>query len=164
MNKSDFYFDLPQELIAQDPLEDRSDSRLLMMDKTSGKTEHHIFKEIVDYLRPGDCLVLNNTKVIPARLMGVKEDTGAAIEVLLLKRKENDVWETLVKPGKKAKPGAKIIFGDGCLLGEVQEVAEEGNRLIRFAYEGIFEEILDRLGEMPLPPYITHKLQYCINI
>ncbi len=159
MNKSDFYFDLPQELIAQDPLEDRSDSRLLMMDKTSGKTEHHIFKDIIDYLRPGDCLVLNNTKVLPARLMGVKEDTGAAIEVLLLKRRENDVWETLVKPGKKARPGAKIMFGDGCLRGEVLEVAEEGNRLIRFAYEGIFEEILDRLGEMPLPPYITHKLQ-----
>lgn len=159
MNKSDFYFDLPQELIAQDPLEDRSGSRLLMLDKTSGRTEHHIFKEIVDYLRPGDCLVLNNTKVLPARLMGVKEDTGAAIEVLLLKRKEADVWETLVKPGKKAKPGTRITFGNGALRAEVLEVVEEGNRLIRFAYEGIFEEVLDRLGEMPLPPYITHKLQ-----
>lgn len=159
MNKSDFYFELPEELIAQDPLEDRSGSRLLMLDKTSGRTEHHIFKEIVDYLRPGDCLVLNNTKVLPARLMGVKEDTGAAIEVLLLKRKEADVWETLVKPGKKAKPGTRITFGCGALRAEVLEVVEEGNRLIRFSYEGIFEEVLDRLGEMPLPPYITHRLQ-----
>ena len=157
--KSDFYFDLPESLIAQDPLEDRSASRLLMLDKESGKTEHHIFRDIVDYLRPGDCLVLNNTKVLPARLMGVKEDTGAAIEVLLLKRRKDDVWETLVKPGKKMKPGARIRFGDGCLRAEVLEVVEEGNRLIRFSYEGIFEEVLDRLGEMPLPPYITHKLQ-----
>lgn len=159
MDKSDFYFDLPQELIAQDPLEDRSGSRLLVLDKESGRVEHHIFRDIIDYLRPGDCLVLNNTRVLPARLMGVKEDTGAAIEVLLLKRRENDVWETLVKPGKKAKPGTRLTFGDGCLRGEVLEVVEEGNRLIRFAYEGIFEEVLDRLGEMPLPPYITHKLQ-----
>ncbi|MBD5474417.1 MAG: tRNA preQ1(34) S-adenosylmethionine ribosyltransferase-isomerase QueA [Lachnospiraceae bacterium] len=159
MKKSDFYFELPEELIAQDPLEDRSGSRLLMLDKISGRTEHHIFKEIIDYLRPGDCLVLNNTKVLPARLMGVKEDTGAAIEVLLLKRKENDVWETLVKPGKKVKPGTRITFGNGSLHAEVLEVVEEGNRLIRFSYEGIFEEVLDRLGEMPLPPYIMHKLQ-----
>lgn len=159
IKKSDFYFDLPEELIAQDPLEDRSGSRLLMLDKTSGRTRHHIFREIIDYLRPGDCLVLNNTKVLPARLMGVKEDTGAEIEVLLLKRKENDIWETLVKPGKKAKPGTRLTFGDGCLRGEVLEVVEEGKRLIRFSYEGIFEEVLDRLGEMPLPPYITHKLQ-----
>ena len=159
LKKSDFYFDLPESLIAQDPLEDRSASRLLMLDKESGKTEHHIFRDIVDYLRPGDCLVLNNTKVLPARLMGVKEDTGAAIEVLLLKRRKDDVWETLVKPGKKMKPGARIRFGDGCLRAEVLEVVEEGNRLIRFSYEGIFEEVLDRLGEMPLPPYITHKLQ-----
>lgn len=159
MDKSDFYFDLPQELIAQDPLEDRSGSRLLVLDKESGRVEHHIFRDIIDYLRPGDCLVLNNTRVLPARLMGVKEDTGAAIEVLLLKRRENDVWETLVKPGKKAKPGTRLTFGYGCLRGEVLEVVEEGNRLIRFAYEGIFEEVLDRLGEMPLPPYITHKLQ-----
>ena len=159
LRKSDFYFDLPRELIAQDPLEDRSGSRLLMLDKDSGRTEHHIFKEIVDYLRPGDCLVLNNTKVLPARLMGTRENTGAAIEVLLLKRKENDVWETLVKPGKKARPGTHITFGDGCLRAEVLEIVDEGNRLIRFAYEGIFEEVLDRLGEMPLPPYITHKLQ-----
>ena len=159
IKKSDFYFELPEELIAQDPLEERSGSRLLMLDKISGRTEHHIFKEIIDYLRPGDCLVLNNTKVLPARLMGVKEDTGAAIEVLLLKRKENDVWETLVKPGKKVKPGTRITFGNGSLHAEVLEVVEEGNRLIRFSYEGIFEEVLDRLGEMPLPPYITHKLQ-----
>ncbi len=159
LKKSDFYFDLPEELIAQDPLEDRSSSRLLMLDKTTGQTEHHVFKDIVDYLRPGDCLVLNNTKVLPARLMGTKEDTGATIEVLLLKRRENDIWETLVKPGKKAKPGTKIVFGDGLLKAEVLEVVEEGNRLIQFQYEGIFEEVLDKLGEMPLPPYITHKLQ-----
>lgn len=159
LKKSDFYFELPQELIAQDPLEERSASRLLVLNRQTGAVEHHHFKEITNYLRPGDCLVLNNTKVIPARLMGVKEDTGAAIEVLLLKRRENDVWETLVKPGKKARPGAKLIFGDGSLRAEVLEVVEEGNRLIRFNYEGIFEEVLDRLGEMPLPPYITHKLQ-----
>ena len=159
LKKSDFYFDLPQELIAQDPLEDRSASRLLVLDKETGAVEHHSFKEITNYLRPGDCLVLNNTKVIPARLMGVKEDTGAVIEVLLLKRRENDVWETLVKPGKKARPGTRLVFGDGSLRAEVTDVVEEGNRLIRFSYEGIFEEALDRLGEMPLPPYITHKLQ-----
>ncbi len=159
LKKSDFYFDLPQELIAQDPLEDRSASRLLVLDRETGEVEHHTFREIINYVRPGDCLVLNNTKVIPARLMGVKEDTGAAIEVLLLKRRENDIWETLVKPGKKARPGTKLVFGDGCLRAEVLEVVEEGNRLIRFSYEGIFEEVLDRLGEMPLPPYITHKLQ-----
>lgn len=159
LKKSDFYFDLPQELIAQDPLEDRSASRLLVLDRETGAVEHHTFKEITNYLRPGDCLVLNNTKVIPARLLGVKEDTGAAIEVLLLKRRENDIWETLVKPGKKARPGTKLAFGDGCLKAEVLDVVEEGNRLIRFSYDGIFEEVLDRLGEMPLPPYITHKLQ-----
>lgn len=159
LKKSDFYFDLPQELIAQDPLEDRSASRLLVLNRQTGAVEHHHFKEITNYLRPGDCLVLNNTKVIPARLLGVKEDTGAAIEVLLLKRRDSNVWETLVKPGKKARPGAKIVFGDGCLRAEVLAVVEEGNRLIRFDYEGIFEEVLDRLGEMPLPPYITHKLQ-----
>ena len=159
LKKSDFYFDLPEELIAQDPLEDRSSSRLLVLDKETGETSHHIFKEVINYLNPGDCLVLNNTKVIPARLIGHKEDTGAAIEVLLLKRKENDIWETLVKPGKKCKPGTKIVFGEGLLHATVLETAEDGNRLIRFSYEGIFEEILDRLGEMPLPPYITHKLQ-----
>ena len=159
MQKSDFYFDLPQELIAQDPLEDRSSSRLLVLHRESGQMKHHIFREIIDYLRPGDCLVLNNTKVLPARLLGIKDDTGAAVEVLLLKRKENDVWECLVKPGKKMKTGAKLSFGDGCLKAEVLNVVEEGNRLIQFSYEGIFEEVLDRLGEMPLPPYITHKLQ-----
>lgn len=159
LKKSDFYFDLPQELIAQDPLEDRSSSRLLVLDKKSGKTEHHVFKDILHYLNPGDCLVLNNTKVIPARLLGQKADTGAAVEVLLLKRKGNDIWETLVKPGKKCKPGTMLIFGDGLLHAKVLETVEEGNRLIHFTYEGIFEEILDKLGEMPLPPYITHKLQ-----
>lgn len=159
MKKSDFYFDLPPELIAQDPLEDRSSSRLLCLDKETGEVIHRHFRDIPDYLRPGDCLVLNNTKVIPARLLGVKEDTGAHVEVLLLKRKEKDVWETLVKPGKKCKAGAKLSFGDGLLKATVLETVEEGNRLISFEYEGIFEEILDKLGEMPLPPYITHKLQ-----
>lgn len=158
LRKKDFYFDLPEELIAQDPLEDRSSSRLLVVDKYTGKLEHHVFKDIVDYLQEGDCLVLNNTKVIPARLMGVKADTGAGIEVLLLKRRENDIWETLVKPGRKARSGAVIDFGNGLLTGTVIDVVEEGNRLIQFSYEGIFEEVLDKLGEMPLPPYITHKL------
>ena len=159
LKTSDFYFDLPQELIAQDPLADRSASRLLVLHRETGAVEHHTFKEITKFLRPGDCLVLNNTKVLPARLLGTKEDTGAAIEVLLLKRREKDVWETLVKPGKKARPGTRLTFGDGSLRAEVLEVVEEGNRLIRFFYEGIFEEVLDRLGEMPLPPYITHKLE-----
>lgn len=159
MNTSDFYFDLPQEQIAQDPLEDRSSSRLLVLNKETGAYEHRIFKNITEYLKPGDCLVLNNTKVIPARLYGVKEGTGATIEILLLKRRENDIWETLVKPGKKARPGAKISFGDGLLTGEIIDIVEEGNRLIQFAYEGIFEEILDQLGQMPLPPYITHQLK-----
>ena len=159
MKKSDFYFDLPPELIAQDPLEDRSSSRLLCLDKETGKVIHRHFRDILDYLRPGDCLVLNNTKVIPARLLGVKEDTGAHVEVLLLKRREKDVWETLVKPGKKCKAGARLSFGDGLLKATVLETVEEGNRMISFEYEGIFEEILDKLGEMPLPPYITHKLQ-----
>ncbi len=156
--KKDFYFELPPELIAQDPLEDRSGSRLLVLDRETGEIEHKIFTDIVDYLHEGDCLVLNNTKVIPARLMGEKAGTGAAIEVLLLKRRENDVWETLVKPGKKAREGAVISFGGGLLTGRVVDVVEEGNRLVQFQYEGIFEEVLDRLGEMPLPPYITHKL------
>lgn len=159
MKTSDFYYDLPQELIAQDPLEDRSGSRLMVLDRDTGEISHHIFKEIIDYLNPEDCLVINDTKVIPARLYGVKEDTGAHIEILLLKRRENDVWETLVRPGKKARPGTRLTFGDGRLKAEVLEVVEEGNRLIHFEYEGIFEEILDQLGEMPLPPYITHKLQ-----
>ena len=159
MDVKDFYYDLPQELIAQDPLEDRSSSRLLVLDKKTGEMQHKVFKDIVNYLHPGDCLVINDTKVIPARLIGSKEGTDAHIEILLLKRRENDIWETLVKPGKKAKPGTKIIFGDGLLTGEVIDVVEEGNRLIQFSYEGIFEEILDRLGQMPLPPYITHRLK-----
>ena len=159
MDLHDFYYELPRELIAQDPLEDRSGSRLLVLNRSTGETEHHIFREIREYLRPGDCLVVNDTKVIPARLIGSREGTGAKIEVLLLKRRADDVWETLVKPGKKARPGVRLCFGDGLLRGEVLEVVEEGNRLIRFTYEGIFEEILDRLGQMPLPPYITHQLK-----
>ena len=159
MDVKDFDYYLPEELIAQDPLEDRSSSRLMVLDKKTGEIQHKIFKDILDYLKPGDCLVLNNTKVIPARFFGVKEGTQAKIEILLLKRKENDIWETLVKPGKKAKPGTKIIFGDGLLVGEVIDVVEDGNRLIQFSYEGIFEEILDQLGQMPLPPYITHTLK-----
>ena len=159
MKTSDFYFDLPEELIAQDPLEDRTSSRLLVLDKETGKTEHHVFRDILDMVGPGDCMVLNNTKVIPARLYGSKEDTGAGIEILLLKRLEKDLWECLVKPGKKCKPGARIVFGDGRLKAEIKESKEDGNRLISFEYEGIWEEVLDALGEMPLPPYITHKLQ-----
>lgn len=159
LKTSDFGFDLPPELIAQDPLEERSSSRLLMVDKNTGEIRHEVFHNIADYLHPGDCLVLNNTRVLPARLLGIKADTGAAIEVLLLKRRENDIWETLVKPGRKIKPGVCLSFGNGLLTAEVLAVVEEGNRLIRFRYEGIFEEVLDQLGEMPLPPYITHKLQ-----
>lgn len=159
MKTSDFYYDLPQELIAQDPLEDRSASRLMHLDKVTGEIVHGKFRDILQYLQPGDCLVINDTKVLPARLYGRKVGTDAAIEILLLKRKEYDIWETLVKPGKKCKPGTVISFGEGLLTGEVLDVVEEGNRLIQFHYEGIFEEILDRLGEMPLPPYITHKLQ-----
>ena len=169
MKKQDFYFDLPEELIAQDPLENRSSSRLLVLDKENGTTKHLTFTHILDYLKEGDCLVINNTKVIPARLIGERilpegvgtgaETKGAQIELLLLKRRENDIWETLVKPGKKAKPGTKIRFGNGLLVAEVLDIVEEGNRLVKFYYEGIFEEILDQLGQMPLPPYITHKLQ-----
>ena len=159
MNVKDFYFDLPQELIAQDPLEDRASSRLLVLDRETGEVTHRKFRDILGYLNPGDCLVINDTKVIPARLIGSREGTNAKIEVLLLKRRENDIWETLVKPGKKAKPGTVIHFGDGLLKGTVIDVVEEGNRLIQFSYDGIFEEILDRLGQMPLPPYITHQLQ-----
>ena len=159
MNVKDYDYDLPEELIAQDPLEDRSSSRLMVLDRQTGDVEHRHFTDILEYLHPGDCLVINNTKVIPARLFGVTEDTQAKIEVLLLKRKENDIWETLVKPGKKAKPGTKLVFGDGLLTAEVVDVVEEGNRLIQFHYDGIFEEILDQLGQMPLPPYITHQLK-----
>ena len=159
MDLKDFKYDLPEELIAQDPLEDRSSSRLMVLHKDTGRIEHKIFRDIIDYLNPGDCLVINDTKVIPARLMGIKEDTGATIEVLLLKRNADDVWECLVKPGKKARTGARIVFGEGLLVGEIVDVIEDGNRMIKFHYEGIFEEILDKLGQMPLPPYITHKLQ-----
>ena len=159
MDVKDFYFDLPQELIAQDPLEDRASSRLLVLDKHTGEITHKGFRDILEYLKPGDCLVINDTKVIPARLFGVKEDTRAKIEILLLKRRENDIWETLVKPGKKAKPGTRIVFGEGLLTGTVLETVDDGNRLIQFSYEGIFEEILDQLGQMPLPPYITHQLK-----
>ncbi|MCR5670655.1 MAG: tRNA preQ1(34) S-adenosylmethionine ribosyltransferase-isomerase QueA [Butyrivibrio sp.] len=159
LSTADYYFDLPQELIAQDPLERRDECRLLVVDKNTGETEHHVFSDIIDYLEPGDCLVLNNTKVIPARLLGVKKDTGAAVEILLLKRKDKDVWETLVKPGKKLRPGAEVTFGNGILNATILDIVEDGNRLVRFEYEGIWEEVLDRLGEMPLPPYITHKLQ-----
>ena len=159
MKTSDFYYDLPKELIAQDPLEDRSASRLMHLDKTTGEYKHGHFRDILQYLKPGDCLVINDTKVIPARLYGSKVGTDAAIEILLLKRKENDIWETLVKPGKKCKVGTVISFGDGILTGEVVDIVDEGNRLIQFHYEGIFEEILDQLGQMPLPPYITHQLK-----
>lgn len=159
MKTSDFYYDLPKELIAQDPLTDRSSSRLLHLDPVTGQIEHRHFTDVIDYLNPGDCLVINNTKVLPARLIGHKEDTGAVIEILLLKRISGDVWETLVKPGKKCKIGARIAFGDGSLKAEIVDIVEEGNRLVKFEFDGIFEEILDSLGEMPLPPYITHKLQ-----
>ena len=159
MDKRDFYYDLPEELIAQDPLEKRSNSRLMVLDKKSGDVTHRHFYDIKEYLHPGDCLVINNTKVIPARLLGEREETGAKVELLLLKRKTDDVWETLVKPGKKARVGTKLSFGNGLLKGEVIDIVEEGNRLVRFTYDGIFEEILDKLGQMPLPPYITHQLQ-----
>lgn len=159
MDVKDFDYELPQELIAQDPLEDRSGSRLMVLDRQTGAVTHKIFKDITDYLEPGDCLVINNTKVIPARLFGVRVGTEAKIELLLLRRQEGDVWETLVKPGKKCRIGTQISFGDGLLTGEIIDIVEDGNRLIRFCYEGIFEEILDRLGQMPLPPYITHQLQ-----
>ncbi len=159
LKTSDYNFDLPKELIAQDPLTDRSASRLLLINRFSGKTEDHTFLDLERYLEPGDCLVLNDTRVIPARLLGVKEDTGAKAEVFLLKRREKDVWETLVKPGKKLKPGTKVSFGDGLLKATIEETVEDGNRLVRFSYDGIFEEVLDQLGQMPLPPYITHELQ-----
>ena len=159
MKTADFDYELPQELIAQDPLEQRDASRLLILDKKTGERTHRIFHDIIDYLHEGDCLVINNTKVIPARLIGEREGTGGKVEVLLLKRKTDNVWETLVKPGKKARPGMRLSFGGGLLHAEVQEVVDEGNRLIRFEYEGIFEEILDQLGQMPLPPYITHQLK-----
>lgn len=159
MNLHDFYYDLPEKLIAQDPLEDRSSSRLLVLDKNTGEMEHKYFRDIISYLNPGDCLVLNNTKVIPARLIGARENTGAKVEVLLLTRKDNDRWEALVKPGKKARPGDIIVFGNGELKAEVEEIIDDGKRIVHLIYEGIFEQVLDALGEMPLPPYITHQLQ-----
>lgn len=159
MDVKDFYYDLPQELIAQDPLEDRSSSRLMVLDKNTGEIENKHFRDIITYLKKGDCLVVNDTKVIPARLFGVKEDTQAKIEVLLLKRRENNIWEVLVKPGKKCRPGTVISFGEGLLRAEVIDVVDDGNRLIQFSFDGIFEEILDKLGQMPLPPYITHELK-----
>jgi len=159
MKTSDFYYDLPQELIAQDPLTDRSASRLMVLNKNNGKVTHRIFKDITEYLKPGDCLVLNNTKVIPARLLGTREDTGAAVEIFLLKRLDAYTWETLVKPGKKLKKGARVVFGDGSLRAEIREVCDDGNRIVGFEFDGVFEEIISVLGEMPLPPYITHKLK-----
>lgn len=159
MKTSDFYFDLPEELIAQVPILDRSSSKLMVLDKNTGDIEHKIFKDVIDYLNPGDCLVLNNTRVIPARLIGEKVDTGGKIEFLLLKRTEEDTWQALVKPGKRAKVGTKFSFGNGKLIGEVVGLAEEGSRIIKFYYEGIFEEVLDELGNMPLPPYITERLE-----
>lgn len=172
LRKSDFYYDLPEELIAQDPLDDRSSSRLLVLDKNTGEFKHEHFSNIINYLKKGDCLVLNNTKVIPARLIGerIVDDIepkkgfeppkpGAAVEVFLLKRIDANRWETIVKPGKKLKEGAKVSFGTGELTGVIESVKDDGNRIVKFNYNGIFEEVLDRLGEMPLPPYITHELK-----
>lgn len=159
MEVKDFDYELPEELIAQDPLEDRSSSRLLVLDRESGAVSHRHFRDVLEYLEPGDCLVINDTRVIPARLLGVKEDTGAHVEILLLTRQTGDIWECLVRPGKKLKKGARAVFGDGSLKAEILDTVNEGNRLVRFEYEGIFEEVLDRLGEMPLPPYITHRLE-----
>jgi S-adenosylmethionine:tRNA ribosyltransferase-isomerase len=164
LTTKDFYYDLPEELIAQDPLLDRSSSRLLHLDRKTGEIQHRVFKDIIDFLNPNDCLVINDTRVIPARLFGVRQnDAGelltGKIEVLLLKRMQDNTWETLVKPGKKCKVGTVLSFGDGILKGEIIEISEEGNRIIKFSYEGIFEEILDKLGQMPLPPYITHELK-----
>ena len=158
LRRSDYFYDLPKELIAQDPLADRSSSRLLVVDRETGDWTHKIFKDIIEYINPGDCLVLNNTKVIPARLLGQREKTGGAVELLLLKRLSGTDWETLVRPGKSCKPGQRLVFGDGLLKAEILDVIEGGNRIVRFEFDGIFEEVLDKLGEMPLPPYITHKL------
>ena len=163
MQLSDFYYDLPEDQIAQTPLSDRSSSRLMLVNRENKTVEHSVFKKIVDYINPGDCLVLNNTKVIPARLFGSKEGMTSKIEILLLKRGENDIWECLVRPGKKARPGAVITFGDGLLTGEILDVCEDGNRHIKFTYEGIFEEILDQLGQMPLPPYIQRCAQWFLS-
>lgn len=159
MKSSDFFYELPQELIAQEPLEKRSNSRLLVLDKKNGEIEHRTFTELGNYLKKGDCLVLNDTRVIPARLLGEREDTGGKIEFVLLRQIEGDVWEVLLKPGKRAKPGSRFTFGNDALRSEVIEVVEAGNRLVRFEYEGIFQEVLDRVGVVPLPPYITKKLE-----
>ena len=159
MKVTDFDYELPEELIAQDPLEKRSNSRLMVLDKNTGEISHQHFYDIKNYLRAGDCLVINNTRVIPARLYGARVGSGGKVEILLLKRKSDNVWECLVKPGKKARPGMEISFGDGLLMGRIIDIVDEGNRLIEFSYDGIFEEILDKLGEMPLPPYITHRLE-----
>ena len=159
MNKKDFYFELPEELIAQTPLEDRTSSRLLALDKATGEIEHKYFRDMVDLLKEGDCLVINDTKVIPARLIGEKKDTGAKVEILLLNRKDANRWETLVSPGKKAKEGDIVVFGNGILEATIEQIVEDGNRIVNFKFEGIFEEILNELGEMPLPPYITTKLE-----
>lgn len=159
MTTKDFYYDLPPELIAQHPLKDRAGSRLLVLDKETGKIEHKNFRNIIEYLNPGDCLVMNNTRVIPARLYGVKEDTGGKIEFLLLKRIDLNTWNVILKPGKRARTGARFVFGDGLLKAEVIEVRPDGNRIVRFEYDGVWEELLDRLGEMPLPPYIKEKLE-----
>ena len=159
MKVSDFNYELPEELIAQDPLEKRSNSRLMVLDKNNGQVTHRHFYDIKDYLKPGDCLVINNTRVIPARLFGVKHPTGGHVEILLLKRHSDTVWECLVKPGKNARPGMELSFGAGILMGKITDIVDEGNRLIEFSFDGIFEEILDKLGEMPLPPYITHQLE-----
>lgn len=162
MKVTDFDYELPEELIAQDPLEKRSNSRLMVLNRENGDVTHRHFYEITEYLKPGDCLVINNTKVIPARLIGVRageNSNGGKVEVLLLKRKTDNVWECIVKPGKKCRPGQRVSFGDGLLKGEIIDIVDEGNRLIEFSYEGIFEEILDKLGQMPLPPYITHELK-----
>ena len=159
MKTSDFNYHLPEELIAQEPLADRASSRLMILDKETGAIEHRHFRDIKEYLRPGDCLVLNDTRVMPARLIGAREDTGTRVEFLLLSRKDMDTWEVLTDTGKKARPGHRVAFGDGKLVGEAMDVVEGGNRLVKFTYDGVFEAVLDELGEMPLPPYITHKLE-----
>ena len=159
MKVSDFNYDLPQELIAQVPIKNRDESRLMVLDRKSKTIEHKIFKDILDYLKPGDCLVRNNTKVIPARLYGIKEETGINVEFLLLNRIEGDYWEVMVKPGRRLKKGTNVIFGNGLLKAEILDIMEGGNRKVKFIYEGIFNEILDQIGLMPLPPYIHEKLQ-----
>lgn len=159
MKKSDFYYDLPQELIAQSPAEQRDMSRLMVVDKKSGRIEHRIFHDFPSFIKPGDCLILNDTRVLPARLYAAREDTGSAVEFLLLTQRSADTWEAVAGPGKKAKPGKRFVFGGGLMRAEVLEVLEGGNRLLRFEFEGNFFELLDKIGEMPLPHYITEKLE-----